>query len=219
MFGHRPAPIRVSHPADSLQPHLKKINIQKWKEASQCCQNICHILPTSAKSKLKTDVITSVMLLLKETPSTTLKKLAEHVKNEFNIQVSPGAIQKTLKNIEVTWKRSGFNSDTCPSHGYSLSVKAATLKTNARGSLINLIDGKKKTGATSIDICNFLVCLQDHCPAQLIIIMDNTRICGADNFERVKNLLKESTKKINIEFLPKNKITIQDGRRDLSSHQ
>ncbi|KNZ48471.1 hypothetical protein VP01_564g5 [Puccinia sorghi] len=97
--------------------------------------------------------------------------------------------------------------------------KAATLKSNARGSLINLIgamseggmiyfgllneDGKKKMGTTSIDICNFLVRLQDHCPAQSIIIMDNTRIHGGDDFEQVKNLLKESTKKTNIEFLPK----------------
>jgi hypothetical protein len=49
-------------------------------------------------------VITSVLLLLEQDPSTTLKKLAEHVKAEFNIQVSPAAIQKTLKSIEVTWK-------------------------------------------------------------------------------------------------------------------
>ncbi|KNZ56643.1 hypothetical protein VP01_2357g1 [Puccinia sorghi] len=54
----RPAPVCVSHPADSLQPHL----------------------------------------------NTTLKKLAELVKNKFYIEVSPGAIQKTLKKIEVTWK-------------------------------------------------------------------------------------------------------------------
>ena len=113
-----------------------------------------------AKSKLTTDVITSILLYLEETPSTTLKKLAEHVKDEFDIQVSPAAIQKTLKNVEVTWKtvtpipnkwneaaflqqrhdyvlnrvtnigqnlifidESGFNSDTRPSHGYSLSGK------------------------------------------------------------------------------------------------
>ncbi|WAQ87725.1 hypothetical protein PtA15_8A631 [Puccinia triticina] len=39
-----------------------------------------------------------------DTPSTTLKKLAEHVKSEFDIQVTPAAIQKTLKTIKVTWK-------------------------------------------------------------------------------------------------------------------
>ncbi|KNZ44529.1 hypothetical protein VP01_9071g1, partial [Puccinia sorghi] len=118
----------------------------------------------------------------------------------------------------ISIDKSGFNSDTRPSHGHSLSGKSATLKTNSRASLINLIgamlvggmiyfellnkDGKKKTGTTLINICNFLVHLQDHCPAQSIIIMDNTRIHGGDNFERIKNLLKESTRKINIKFLP-----------------
>ncbi|KNZ52120.1 hypothetical protein VP01_3686g1 [Puccinia sorghi] len=139
--------------------------------------------------QLTTDII-PLVLLPEETPSTILKKIAEHVKNKFNIQVSPGAIQKTLKNMEVTWKTvtpipHKFNSDTHPYQGYSLS------------------DGKKKTGMTSIDICNFLVCLQNHCPAQSIIIIDNTRIHGGDDFERVKNLLKESTRKINIKVLPK----------------
>jgi transposase len=57
-----------------------------------------------AKSKLTTDFITSILLLLEETPSTTLKKLAKHVKSKFNIQVTTAAIQKTLKTIEVTWK-------------------------------------------------------------------------------------------------------------------
>jgi transposase len=41
-------------------------------------------------------------LLLEETPSTTLKKLAEHIMSKFDIQVTPAAIQKTLKKIEVT---------------------------------------------------------------------------------------------------------------------
>ena len=118
------------------------------------------------------DFITSILLYLKENPSTTLKKLAKHVKDEFDIQFSPAAIQKTLKNVKVTWKtvtpiphkwneaaflqqlhkwneaaflqqqhayvlnwvtnigqnlifidKLGFNSNTCPSHGYSLSGK------------------------------------------------------------------------------------------------
>ena len=64
-------------------------------------------------------------------------------------------------------------------------------------------DGKKKTGTSSINIFNFLVCLHYYCPAELIIVMDNARIHGGEDFERVRNLLKESTKKINIEFLPK----------------
>ncbi|PLW10853.1 hypothetical protein PCANC_25655 [Puccinia coronata f. sp. avenae] len=166
--------------------------------------------PRGSKSKLTTDVITSVLLLLEQDPSTTLKKLAEHVKAEFNIQVSPAAIQKTLKSIEVTWKtvtpiprkwneaaflqqrhdyvlnrvtnvgqklifidESGFNSQTHPSHGYAISGQAAAFKTNARGSMINLLgamseegmiyfellneDGKKKTGTSAINICNFLI--------------------------------------------------------------
>jgi transposase len=64
-------------------------------------------------------------------------------------------------------------------------------------------DGKKKSGTTSIDISNFLLFLQDHCPVGSIIVMDNARIHGGEDFERVCNLLKESTKKIKIEFLPK----------------
>ena len=64
-------------------------------------------------------------------------------------------------------------------------------------------DGKKKTGMSSIKKCNFLVCLQDHCPAKSIIVMENARIHGGEDFEWFQNLLKESTKKINIEFLPK----------------
>ena len=64
-------------------------------------------------------------------------------------------------------------------------------------------DGKKKTGTTATDICKFLVRLQDHCPTELVIVMYNTRIHGGEDFERVCNLLKESLKKIDIEFLPK----------------
>ena len=56
------------------------------------------------KSKLITNIITSIFLLLEDNPSTTLKKLLEHVKNNFDIKISPAAIQKTLKTINVTWK-------------------------------------------------------------------------------------------------------------------
>ncbi|KNZ55468.1 hypothetical protein VP01_266g3 [Puccinia sorghi] len=178
---------------------------------------------------------------------TNKEPLAQHSRNflnMFDIQFSPGAIQKTLKNIEVTWKtvtpiphkwneaaflqeQHNYVLNRVTNIGHNLifidehkkTGKAATLKINARESLINLIgamlegemiyfkllnkDGKKKMGMTSINICKFLVRLQDHCPAQSIIIMDNTRIHSGDNFKRVKNLLKESTKKIHIEFLPK----------------
>ena len=64
-------------------------------------------------------------------------------------------------------------------------------------------DGKKKTGTTSTNICDFLVRLQDHLDSGSIIVMDNAWIHGGDDFERVQNLLKESSKKIEIEFLPK----------------
>ncbi|WAQ85458.1 hypothetical protein PtA15_6A86 [Puccinia triticina] len=144
-----------------------------------------------AKSKLTTDVITPILLLLKETPSTTLKKLAEHVKSEFDIQVTPAAIQKTLKTIEVTWKtvtpipqkwneaaflqqrhnyvlncvtnvgqklifvdESGFNSETRPLHGYALSGNAAALKTNVRGSMINLIGAMSEEGMPYYELLN-----------------------------------------------------------------
>ncbi|KNZ46445.1 hypothetical protein VP01_7251g1, partial [Puccinia sorghi] len=57
-----------------------------------------------AKSKLTTDIVTSILLLLEDNPSTTLKKLTEHVKNNHDIQVLPGEIQKMLKTIDMTWK-------------------------------------------------------------------------------------------------------------------
>ncbi|KNZ46681.1 hypothetical protein VP01_7052g1 [Puccinia sorghi] len=103
---------------------------------------------------------------------------------------------------------SGFNSDAHLSHGYSISGKLIYFifqydlenkckrKPNqAFGAMLEggtiyfellCKDGKKKTGMTSIDICNFLVHLQDQCPAKSIIIMDNTRIHGVDDFQRVK---------------------------------
>ena len=64
-------------------------------------------------------------------------------------------------------------------------------------------DGKKKSGTTATDICNFLVRLQDQCPTNSIIVMDNAPIHRGEDFDWVRNLLKESSKKINIEFLPK----------------
>jgi transposase len=64
-------------------------------------------------------------------------------------------------------------------------------------------DGKKKTGTSAIDICNFLIWLKDHCPDGSIIVMDNARIHGGDDFEKVRSLLIKSTKKIAIKFLPK----------------
>ncbi|KNZ61634.1 hypothetical protein VP01_1376g1 [Puccinia sorghi] len=199
-----PAPVHLSHLADSLQPHLKMIDpsLEESKaktsinnagpsisnapstisqkntkrkssakdrssiQSSQCCQNIWHIqLTTStnrqgAKYKLTTDVMTLVMFILEETPSTTLKKLVEHVKNKFDIHVSPSAIQKTLKNIKVTWKTvtpitHKWNEAAVlqEQHNYVLNQvtnigKAANLKTNAGGSLINLISAiwKKENG-------------------------------------------------------------------------
>ncbi|WAR55341.1 hypothetical protein PtB15_6B80 [Puccinia triticina] len=196
-----------------------------------------------AKSKLTADVITPILLLLKETPSTTLKKLAEHVKSEFDIQVTPAAIQKTLKTIEVTWKtvtpipqkwneaaflqqrhnyvlncvtnvgqklifvdESGFNSETRPLHG-----NAAALKTNVRGSMINLIGAMSEEGMPYYELLNKdgkkrleqLHSTYDHCSTGSIIVMDNAKIHGGEDFERVRNLLKELDKKIEIEFLPK----------------
>jgi hypothetical protein len=44
-------------------------------------------------------------------------------------------------------------------------------------------DGKKKTGTTSLDICNFLVWLKDHCSTGSIIVMDNAKIHGGEDFE------------------------------------
>ncbi|KNZ60369.1 hypothetical protein VP01_15642g1, partial [Puccinia sorghi] len=41
---------------------------------------------------------------------------------------------------------------------------------------------KKKTGTTSTNICNFLVQLQDHCPTESIIVMDNAQIHGGIEF-------------------------------------
>jgi transposase len=44
----------------------------------------------------------SILLLLEDTTSTTLKKLAKNIKSKFDIQVTLAAIQKTLKTIKVT---------------------------------------------------------------------------------------------------------------------
>ncbi|KNZ51345.1 hypothetical protein VP01_3992g2 [Puccinia sorghi] len=182
---------------DSLQPHLngeikKSIEKEIFKNGTKQV-NVSKKFGISNR-QLTIDVITLVMLILEETPSTTLKKLAEHVKNKFDIQVSPGAIQKTLKNIKLFFKSSD-------QYWESSNLENKCKREPDQSYWCNM--EKKKTGTTSIYICKFLVCLQDHCPAQSIIIMDNTRIHGRDNFQQVKNLLKESTKKINIEFLPK----------------
>lgn len=64
-------------------------------------------------------------------------------------------------------------------------------------------DGKKKTGTTSLDICNLLVWLKDYCSTGSILVMDNTTIHGGEDFEKVCNLLKESEKNLEIEFLAK----------------
>ena len=85
--------------------------------------------------------------------------------------------------------------------------QAAAFKTKARGSMINLLsamseegmiyfellneDRKKKTGTSAINIYNFLIWLKDHCPNGSIIVMDNARIHGGDNFKKVPSLLIE----------------------------
>ncbi|KNZ60136.1 hypothetical protein VP01_1606g7 [Puccinia sorghi] len=99
--GHRPVPIRASHLADSLESHLKMIdpNLEENKTKTSI-----HIAGPSISDALTTDIVTSILLLLKDNHSTTLKKLTEHVKKNHDIQVSIGAIQKMLKTIDVTWK-------------------------------------------------------------------------------------------------------------------
>ncbi|KNZ48947.1 hypothetical protein VP01_5309g2, partial [Puccinia sorghi] len=176
--------------------------------------------------QMTTEIVTSILLLLEDNPRTTLKKLTEHVKNDHDIQFLPGAIQKMLRKIDqhdyvlnrvtnvgqklIFIDESGFNSQTHPSHGYSLTGKffisffltGPVLKTNACGNLVGEIMGKKKTGTTSTNICNFLVLLQDHCPTESTIVMDKTRIHGGEDFDRIQMLLKQSLKKIGTEFLP-----------------
>ncbi|KNZ64258.1 hypothetical protein VP01_104g6 [Puccinia sorghi] len=61
----------------------------------------------------------------------------------------------------------------------------------------------KKKLTIANDICNFLLRLQDHCPPELIIIMDNAPIHVGENFERVQSLIKESAKKLKTKFLAK----------------
>ncbi|KNZ56360.1 hypothetical protein VP01_2422g4 [Puccinia sorghi] len=175
-FPHQPISGKVKHLIEKeiFENNKKQIDVAKTFGTSE--------------QQLKTDIATSILLLLEEESSTTLKKLTEHLKSNHNIQVSPGEIQKMLKTIDVTWNTvtpipneaaflqeqhdySGFNSQTHPLYGYSLTGQAAILKKNARGLMINLVgamseegiiyfellnkDEKKKTGTTLNDIWEF----------------------------------------------------------------
>ncbi|KNZ48160.1 hypothetical protein VP01_586g1 [Puccinia sorghi] len=79
---------------------------------SQVCQILddAHTQRSSAstnqrghKSKLTTKVLTSV-LLLEDNPTTTLMKMSKNIREEFDISVTPAAIQKTLETVDMTWK-------------------------------------------------------------------------------------------------------------------
>ncbi|KNZ58025.1 hypothetical protein VP01_2012g2, partial [Puccinia sorghi] len=84
---------------------------------------------------------------------------------------------------------SGFNSQTHPSHGYSLTGKF----------FISFF----LTGCRFENKCKRFNDKSYHCPTESIIVMDNTRIHGGEYFDCIQMLLKESSKKIGIDFLPK----------------
>ncbi|KNZ64404.1 hypothetical protein VP01_1032g1 [Puccinia sorghi] len=193
------------------------------------------------KSKLTTDVLTSVLLLLEDNPTTTLKKMSEHIREEFDISVTPAAIQKTLKTVDITWKtvtqiprkwneaaflqqRHDYVLNRVTNVDSSISWlfvdwPCSHFENKCKRQPINLIgamaedgmiyyellneDGKKKTGTTTNDICNFLLRLQDHCPPGSIIIIETAPIHGGDDFEQDQLLIEESAKNLDTEFLPK----------------
>ncbi|KNZ51341.1 hypothetical protein VP01_3997g2 [Puccinia sorghi] len=84
---------------------------------------------------------------------------------------------------------SGFNSQNHPSHGYSLTDQFFL----SFSIVCCFVENKRKTEYDQ----------PYHWHAESIIVMDNAWIHGGDNLERVWNLLKEASKKIEIEFLPK----------------
>ncbi|KNZ61675.1 hypothetical protein VP01_1371g4 [Puccinia sorghi] len=162
----------------------------------------------------------SVMML--EATKIQLLQTDMHVKNNHNIQVSPGAIQKMLKTIDVTWKTvtpiprkwneatflqrqhgySGFNSQTHPSHGYSLTGEGFFFSVNHM-LICFIFFSKKRRGRRFENKCKRFDHKCYHCPTESIIVMDNAQIHGGEDFDCIQTLLKESLKKIGIEFLPK----------------
>ncbi|KNZ54621.1 hypothetical protein VP01_289g3 [Puccinia sorghi] len=178
--------------------------------------NISLMMPATknqlgAKSNLTTDVITWLMLLLEETPTITLKKLVENVKNEFKIHFLPG-IQKTLENVKICLEssdqhcseailidESGFNSNNHPSHGYSSSGKSEKLKTQKQeGAQSILLMEKQKRGCPQSKFSTFWFSFK-------ITVLTIQKLSWKTPGLMVEMTLSgfEPTKKIDIKFLPK----------------
>ncbi|KNZ51228.1 hypothetical protein VP01_4037g1 [Puccinia sorghi] len=172
-----------------ISPRIKaRINKHRINPVCRILDDACTQQPSAStnqkgpKSQLTTNVLTSVLLLLEDNLTTTLKKMSEHILNVG---------QKIIFIDE-----SGFNSQNHPSHGYLLT-----------GMPCSRFENKCKRQpyqpyrTTANNICNFLLHLQDHCPPGSIIIMDNPPINGGNDFERVQLLIKESAKTLDTEFL------------------
>ncbi|KNZ47956.1 hypothetical protein VP01_600g1 [Puccinia sorghi] len=135
------------------------------------------------KSKPTTKVLTSFLLFLEKNPTINLKKMSEHIHEEFDISITPEAIQRTLKMMKITWKSVTQIPQKWSKAAFSSAVTQlclepsdqAALRKDTKGSLINLIDAmakegmvyeelltkdKKKNGKTLNDICNFILNLQ-----------------------------------------------------------
>ncbi|KNZ54124.1 hypothetical protein VP01_3036g1 [Puccinia sorghi] len=98
------------------------------------------------------------LILLPQSYSSTLKKLTKHVKNNHDIIVLPGAIQKMLKTICVTWKsvtpipckwNEAAFLQQCPNY-----VTGLRFENKCKG----FYDKSfwKKTGITATNVCKFL---------------------------------------------------------------
>ncbi|KNZ53370.1 hypothetical protein VP01_3261g2, partial [Puccinia sorghi] len=98
---HQPISGKVKHLIEKeiFEHNKKQIDVSKTFGISD--QQVQRIIDGAQNNK---NIVTSILLLLKDNPSTTVKKITEHVENNHDIQVLPGAIQKMLKTINVSWK-------------------------------------------------------------------------------------------------------------------
>ncbi|KNZ52921.1 hypothetical protein VP01_339g3 [Puccinia sorghi] len=58
----------------------------------------------SSPSHLALQISKGFQPLQEDNSTTTLKKASEHIREKFDISVTPEAIQKTLKTVNTTWK-------------------------------------------------------------------------------------------------------------------
>ncbi|KNZ57933.1 hypothetical protein VP01_2039g6 [Puccinia sorghi] len=144
----------------------------------------------------------SVLLLLEDKSTTTLKKMAKHICEEFEISVTPEEIQKTLKTVDITWKT--VTQIPC-------KWNEASFLQQQHNYVLNQVTNTHPSCGLFVDwYVFFLLIMEKKNPvppqktsATSSAIMDNTPIHGGEDLERVQSLIKESAKKLERKFLPK----------------